>query len=98
MGTIILVAGAVANKVGNGGGPWERLSWVTGLRRLGFDAWFVEQIAPAACVDAGGTATEFESSANVAWFRAVTTRFGLSNRSALVCADGSGRTVGLPWD
>ena len=46
---VILIAGALANKPGNGGGAWERLSWVIGLLRLGFEVYFVEQMAPAAC-------------------------------------------------
>jgi len=39
----IVVAGALAAKPGNGGEAWVRLSWVLGLRRLGFDAWLVEE-------------------------------------------------------
>jgi len=49
---VIVVSGALANKYRNGGGAWERLSWVTGLRRLGFDVYFIEQIAAESCVDA----------------------------------------------
>ncbi len=40
---VIVVAGALAAKPGNGGEAWVRLSWVLGLRRLGFDAWLVEE-------------------------------------------------------
>ena len=32
---MIVVAGALAAKPGNGGEAWVRLSWVLGLRRLG---------------------------------------------------------------
>jgi hypothetical protein len=39
----IVVAGALAAKPGNGGEAWVRLSWVLGLRRLGFDAWLLEE-------------------------------------------------------
>lgn len=39
----IAVAGALAAKPGNGGEAWVRLSWVLGLRRLGFDAWLLEE-------------------------------------------------------
>jgi hypothetical protein len=41
-----LVSGAIANKPLNGGEPWIRLSWILGLKRLGFDVYFVEQCAP----------------------------------------------------
>lgn len=40
----IAVAGALAAKPGNGGEAWVRLSWVLGLRRLGFDAWLLEEV------------------------------------------------------
>jgi len=40
----IVVAGALAAKPDNGGEAWVRLSWVLGLRRLGFDAWLVEEV------------------------------------------------------
>jgi hypothetical protein len=42
----IVVAGALAGKPGNGGEAWVRLSWVLGLRRLGFDAWLLEEATP----------------------------------------------------
>jgi hypothetical protein len=43
----IVVAGALAAKPGNGGEAWVRLSWVLGLRRLGLDAWLLEEADPA---------------------------------------------------
>src|SRR5688572_25309066 len=72
------------------------MSWVTGLRRLGFDAYFVEQIAPGTCQDSAGQAATFEESTNLAWFRAVTQWFGVHERSALVYGDGQ-RCAGLSW-
>lgn len=76
--TVVLVAGALANKPGNGGEAWVRLSWLLGLRRLGVETWFVEQIdAPA--LDAPA----------VAWFERVTRRFGFAERAALVRSDGA---------
>src|SRR5688500_9239590 len=92
----VIVSGALANKPGNGGGAWERLSWIVGLRRLGWDAYFVEQIRPAACIDATGHPATFDASVNREWFRSVTRRFGVADRSALVCGDGE-RCDGLPW-
>jgi hypothetical protein len=41
----IVVAGALAAKPGNAGGVWERFSYAVGLRRLGFDVLFVEEMA-----------------------------------------------------
>lgn len=42
--SVALVAGALANKPRNGGAAWTRLSWAVGLRELGFDVHFVEQL------------------------------------------------------
>lgn len=39
-----IVSGALASKPFNGGNAWTRLSFVLGLRRLGYDVLFVEQI------------------------------------------------------
>jgi hypothetical protein len=41
---VAVVAGALANKPDSGGEAWVRLSWVLGLRRLGWDVWFVERL------------------------------------------------------
>ena len=43
----ILVSGAVANKPLSGGEAWVRMSWLRGLRRLGHEVCFVEQIESA---------------------------------------------------
>lgn len=44
--TTLVLAGALANKAGQGGEAWVRLSWLRGLQRLGFDVTFVEQVDP----------------------------------------------------
>ena len=63
--TTVLVSGALANKAGNGGAAWTRLSWAMGLRALGFDVVFVEELAPGLGEDA------------VAFFSEVTSAFDL---------------------
>jgi hypothetical protein len=40
-----IVSGALANKPWNGGNTWTRLSFVLGLRRLGFEVIFIEQLS-----------------------------------------------------
>jgi len=85
---IAIVSGAVANKCGNGGEAWIRLSWTLGLKRLGFDVCFVEQIPQSSCVDASGSEISFAASANLAWFQAVMNRFGLANSCALIYENG----------
>lgn len=83
--SLILVSGALANKRGNGGAAWTRLSWILGFARLGHDVYFVEQMAPSTAVDA----------ASAAFFTSVTTEFGLRGRASLVSERG-GAAVGLP--
>src|SRR5436190_7355666 len=92
----IIVSGPLANKYGNGGGAWERLSWVLGLRRLGFDVYFVEQISAESCVDVHGEVVPFADSVNRAWFCSVTEWFGLSDRSALIYTPGE-ECAGISW-
>src|SRR4051794_25917706 len=94
--TRVIVAGALANKPGNGGEAWVRLTWALGFARLGFDTWFVEQIDRAHCVDEAGQPETFGASINRAHFRAVCDQFGLGQRATLVTTDG-GETDGLTW-
>jgi len=97
MPPLVIVAGALANKPGNGGEAWVRLTWALGLRRLGYEVVLAEQIAADACVDAAGAPAPFAASANRAWFEAVTERFGLADAACLV--DGAGpQTSGLAFD
>ena len=62
MQKIIIVAGALANKPMNGGAAWTRISWLLGLRRLGFETYFLEEIQPEHCVDETGQIVEFGES------------------------------------
>ena len=75
--TLAIVSGAVANKAGNGGAAWTRLSWALGLRRLGFDVHFVEQLAPTCPPGAA------------AYFGEVMDQFGLGLSCTLLAADGT---------
>jgi hypothetical protein len=77
----VVVAGALANKAGNGGEAWVRMSWVTELRRLGVDVHFVEQLT-------GGAQTQID------YFRDVVAEFGVADVSTLI-VDGDS-IVGPP--
>lgn len=74
--TLAIVSGALANKAGNGGATWTRLSWVLGLRQLGFDVHFVEQLAPSC------------GSEVVGYFDEVMADFGMDQCSTLISSDG----------
>ena len=73
----IIVGGAVANKAGQGGEAWVRLNWVLGLRKLGFEVLFLEQLQPGAPAGA------------VDFFRRTMARAGLADGATLLGADGA---------
>src|SRR5262245_14303066 len=75
-----VVAGALASKPFKGGETWVRLSWALGLRRLGFDVLFVEQLACAPAPEA------------CAYFEQVTAACELP--AALLGGDGSVAGIG----
>ena len=80
----IVVAGALAAKPGNGGEAWVRLSWVLGLRKLGFDAWLVEEVDGAGA-DAGRD-----------FFVETIERHGLADRAVLVEPAATTGPLGRP--
>jgi hypothetical protein len=92
--SIAIVSGALANKPGNGGNAWTRLQWVLGLRRLGFQVYFVEQIARETCVDRDGQVVNFEDSCHCEYFRQICRRFGISGAAALLYEHGDA-TAGI---
>ncbi len=73
-----------------------RLSWIRGLERLGCEVWFVEQIAEQHCTDEDGHNVPFSCSSNQRWWSFVGGRFGLAQRSSLMC--DRGETIGAPID
>lgn len=75
----IIVSGALANKMHNGGEAWVRLNWLLGFRELGFDVWFVEQIAHESSTDATRT-----------YFEKVIGDFGFAGRASLITDNGEG--------
>lgn len=77
----IVVAGALAAKPGNGGEAWVRLSWVLGLRKLGFDAWLLEEVGDS-------TAEEGRE-----FFASVVESHGLAERAVLLAPSGTGGPI-----
>ena len=94
--TTIIVSGAIANKPFNGGEAWVRLNWLLGLRKLGFQVYFVEQIDRQACRNVAGEITSFEDCANRAYFNEVMAQFNLSNVATLFHTENT-QTVGLTY-
>jgi hypothetical protein len=80
----IAVAGALAQNLDYPGHTWVFLDWLVGLRRLGFEVLFIDQLAPG--VDAIGAAAYLESAMD---------SFGLANSYSLL--DGAdGARAGIP--
>ncbi len=75
---VAIVAGALANKPRSGGEAWVRLSWVLGLRRLGFDVVFVERLAG-------------DHADGQRYFEEVAAEFRLAESSGLIDANGRSR-------
>jgi hypothetical protein len=86
--TTIVVSSVIANKYLNGGNAWTVLSWVLGLKKLGFRVYFLEQIGREGCIDDRGANTEFEKCVNLAYFEQISEQFGLSGSSALIYENG----------
>lgn len=86
--TTVVLSGALANRPGNGGGADVRMTWVAALRRLGFDVWFVEQMARELATDRRGRPTAPERSVQLAYFHDLGRRFDLDGRSVLLDENG----------
>ena len=86
----VMIAGALAHHpLGGAGNAWAFLQYVLGFRQLGFDTYYVEHIDAKSCIDATWQPAPFADSANVAFFRAVMERYGLSEHAALLQWDGT---------
>jgi hypothetical protein len=93
----IIVSAPIANKPFNGGNAWAHLSYVLGLRKLGFEVYFVEKIHPASCIYQDGSPASTQASVNRTYFKNVLEQFGLEGKIALITSDM--RTVeGIAFD
>ena len=78
------IGGSVAQRPGQAGHTWQFLQYLLGLRSLGWDILFVDELDEAMCVDDAGRPASIESSVNVAYFREVMSQFGLEESCALL--------------
>jgi hypothetical protein len=89
----IMIAGCIAGAgPGYGGNTWAFLQYILGLRRLGCEVYYVEQIGADKCLDAEGRRVSFCESVNAQQFRKLIDRFDLADHAALFDETGS---VGL---
>lgn len=89
----ILLSGMIAAVPQQGGATWAVLQYLLGLKRLGHEVYFVEQLPEAALRP---SEVPLVRSINAAYFRQVAAEFGFEQSSALLLA-GTHQTVGLPY-
>jgi hypothetical protein len=83
MKPLVIVSGALANKPGNGGNAWSRMSWTRGFQRPGCEVFFIEQLPAAAERGVHAAST----SASEKFFRETMAQFGLAQNSALLAGN-----------
>ncbi|HEY3107733.1 MAG TPA: hypothetical protein VGL23_03220 [Chloroflexota bacterium] len=83
-GTIV-VAGALAQKAGQGGHAWVLLQYLLGLRRLGWEVVFLDRL---------DASTSAEAAPRLGYVAEVMQRFDLGGAYAVIC-EGGERFVGL---
>ena len=76
------------------GMAWNWLELVCGLRALGHEVYFVDEVDPRWCRDRSGAPVSFERSVNRAGFVEAMERFGLLSRACQIY-DGGSATAGL---
>jgi len=76
MSRTLVVSGPLAAKPGNAGGAWERFSYAEGLRRLGFEVLFLEQVSVV------------PDAAALRWFDEVAAGFAFAGTAAVVGPEG----------
>jgi hypothetical protein len=73
----VIVGAVISLPPVSAGCAWNRLQYVLGLRRLGHDVLFLEEVKPQWCVDAAGRRCSYVDSENRRGFLAIMNRFEL---------------------
>jgi len=92
----IIVGGVVSLPPFSAGIAWDWIQYSVGLRELGHDVYFVEEVMPEWCFDNDGQSCDFLKSANRELFRAIMERFGFWEKACQVFNHGEA-TCGLPF-
>src|SRR5438552_4016521 len=80
----IIVGGVVSLSPFMPGIVWTFLQMAVGLRKLGHDVYYVEEVDPKWCVDELGRLTDLEHSLNRELFRSTMQRFELMDHACQV--------------
>jgi hypothetical protein len=90
----ILVSGTIAAVPHQGGGTWAVLQFLLGLKELGHDVYFVEQLNDSV---AAAPHPPLEESVYADYFHSVMSEFGIADTSALMLKAGR-QSVGMTYD
>ena len=90
----VVVAGVLSLPPFSPGTAWDRLNYVLGLRSLGHEVLFVEEVESGWCRDRGGGPCGYERSVNRERFCRTMADFGLLERSSQLY-EGGRATAGL---
>jgi hypothetical protein len=80
----IIIGGVVSLRPFAPGFAWDWLQLADGLRRLGHDVYYVEEVEPQWCVDENGQPCAFEQSTNRELFGTCMRRFGFAERACQI--------------
>jgi hypothetical protein len=89
----IIVGAVISLPPVSAGCAWNRLQYVLGLRRLGHDVMFVEEVRPQWCVDAAGQRCAYADSQNRLGFAEIMRRFDLTDHCCQLYDRGSETTA-----
>jgi hypothetical protein len=93
----IIVGGVLSLSPFGPGTAWHHMHYADGLRRLGHDVYYVEQVEPSWCTDAVGRQCAYEQSANRGLFRSLMERFGFSGKACQIYDQGQS-AIGMSLD
>lgn len=96
-GLRIVVSAALSRPPFAPGSAWNRIHYLVGLRDLGHEVYFVEELSEGSCVDKRGNDAPLENSINARLFVANLKAIGFEENSCLLAAGGRD-TVGLSFD
>jgi hypothetical protein len=81
----IIVGGVISLQPFSAGNAWDRLHYVLGLRKLGHEVLFLEEIGPDWCVDGTGRKVRLEESVNRRIFKDLMRRFQIDDSACQIC-------------
>ncbi len=86
---IVVAVGIASHPISAAGNTWNSLNWALGFRELGWDVWLLERVASDRTVDAQWNRVPPAESANLAYWREITARFGFTGRATLLVDDAA---------